>query len=574
MVQFDAEKEEKQKHKLQQLREQEEEDAMRMLSDKYGLQYIDLSVASIEPDALITIPEQDAREGQLAAFDKKNKILLVAVHSPDSDATKTVLAQLAEKGYTPELYLTSTKSLSFAWDRYKDLSYSSGSTKGLLDVGGEDISSFVESVHTIQDVTKYIEETLKLNRAHRTSRIVEVLLGSGLATKASDIHIEPEEVGVRVRMRLDGVLQDVATLDAETYKLVLSRIKLLSTLKLNVTNEAQDGRFSIHFKEVNIEIRTSILPGNYGESIVMRILNPSSISVDITSLGMSENLYKVVQDAIRKPNGMILTTGPTGSGKTTTLYAFLKSVHTPDVKIITIEDPVEYHLKGIVQTQVDSARDYTFSSGLRAALRQDPDIIMVGEIRDNETAEIAIHAALTGHLVFSTLHTNSASGAFTRLIDVGINPRILGSALNLALAQRLVRTLCEKCKVEVPLEGEERATVERILGTVFDKEKIANVQKEKVWHPKEGGCEACNGLGYKGRIGIHEGIIMDAAIEDVVETSPSEREIKKAAIPQGILTLPQDAVVKILQGKTTVEEVTRVVDLSEMPPSADPAATV
>ncbi len=574
MVQFDAEKEEKQKHKLQQLREQEEEDAMRMLSEKYGLQYIDLSVTSIEPDALIIVPEQDAREGQLAVFDKKNKTLLVAAHSPDSDATKTVLAQLAEKGYTSELYLTSTKSLSFAWERYKDLSYSSGSTKGLLDVGGEDISSFVESVHTIQDVTKYIEETLKLNRAHRTSRIVEVLLGSGLATKASDIHIEPEEVGVRVRMRLDGVLQDVATLDAETYKLVLSRIKLLSTLKLNVTNEAQDGRFSIHFKEVNIEIRTSILPGNYGESIVMRILNPSSISVDITSLGMSENLYKVVQDAIRKPNGMILTTGPTGSGKTTTLYAFLKSVHTPDVKIITIEDPVEYHLKGIVQTQVDSARDYTFSSGLRAALRQDPDIIMVGEIRDNETAEIAIHAALTGHLVFSTLHTNSASGAFTRLIDVGINPRILGSALNLALAQRLVRTLCEKCKVEVPLEGEERATVERILGTVFDKEKIASVQKEKVWHPKEGGCEACNGLGYKGRIGIHEGIIMDAAIEDVVETSPSEREIKKAAIPQGILTLPQDAVVKILQGKTTVEEVARVVDLSEMPPSAETTDTV
>lgn len=543
---------------------------MRMLSEKYGLQYIDLSVTSIEPDALATIPEQDARAGQLAVFDKKNKILLVAVHSPDSDATKMALARLVEQGYTPELYLTSTKSLSFAWERYKDLSYSSGSTRGLLDVGGEDISSFVESVHTIQDVTKYIEETLKLNRAHRTSRIVEVLLGSGLATKASDIHIEPEEVGVRVRMRLDGVLQDVATLDAETYKLVLSRIKLLSTLKLNIANEAQDGRFSIHFKEVNIEIRTSILPGNYGESIVMRILNPSSISVDITSLGMSENLYKVVQDAIKKPNGMILTTGPTGSGKTTTLYAFLKSVHTPDVKIITIEDPVEYHLKGIVQTQVDSARDYTFSSGLRAALRQDPDIIMVGEIRDNETAEIAIHAALTGHLVFSTLHTNSASGAFTRLIDVGINPRILGSALNLALAQRLVRTLCEKCKVEVPLEGDERAVVERVLGTVFDKEKIANVQKEKVWHANEKGCEACNGLGYKGRIGIHEGIIMDAAIEDVVETSPSEREIKKAAIQQGILTLPQDAVVKILQGKTTVEEVARVVDLSETPLSADP----
>ncbi|GMU73811.1 MAG: pilus biosynthesis protein TapB [Candidatus Campbellbacteria bacterium] len=563
MVEFDTEKEERQQHKLQQLREQEEEDAMQMLSEKYGLPYVDLTTASIEPDALILLPEQDARDGQLAVFDRQNKKLLVAVHAPENALTKTALNKLSEQGYTPELHLTSTKSLSSAWERYKDLSYSTGSTKGLLDVGGEDISAFVENIHNIQDVEKYVKETLSLNRAHRVSRIVEVLLGSGLATKASDIHIEPEEVGVRMRMRLDGVLQDVATLDVETYKLVLSRIKLLSGLKLNIANEAQDGRFSIHFKKVDIEIRTSILPGNYGESIVMRILNPDSISVDITSLGMSDNLYKVVQDAIRKPNGMILTTGPTGSGKTTTLYAFLKSVHKPDVKIITIEDPIEYHLKGIVQTQVDSGRDYTFSGGLRAALRQDPDIIMVGEIRDQETAEIAIHAALTGHLVFSTLHTNSASGAFTRLIDLGINPRILGSALSLALAQRLVRTLCEQCKVEVPLEGDERATIERVLETVFDKSKIADIQREKVWHAKDGGCEACNGIGYKGRIGIHEGIIMDSTIEDVVETAPSEREIKKASVHQGILTLPQDAVVKVLQGKTTIEEVSRVVDLSE-----------
>lgn len=564
MVEFDDVRAEKQQHKIQQLREQEEEDTMQLLSDKYGLPYIDLTVVSIEPDALITIPEEAARSAQVAAFDRQNKKILVAVRSPEKDATKAVLAGLSEKGFTPELYLTSSRSLAFAWDRYKDLSYSSESRKGLLDVGGEDITAFVENVHSIQDVETYIKETLKLNRAHRVSRIVEVLLGSGLATKASDIHVEPEEVAVRVRMRLDGVLQDVAELDKETYRLVLSRIKLLSGLKLNIGNEAQDGRFSIHFKKVDIEIRTSILPGQHGESIVMRLLNPDSISVDITNLGMSENLYRVVQDAVKKPNGMILTTGPTGSGKTTTLYAFLKSVHTPDVKIITIEDPIEYHLKGIVQTQVDAEKNYTFSSGLRAALRQDPDIIMVGEIRDNETAEIAIHAALTGHLVFSTLHTNSASGAFTRLIDVGINPRILGSALSLALAQRLVRTLCSECKQEVVLEGDERVIVDRVLESVFDKTKLEGVQREKVWHAKEGGCPVCNGIGYKGRIGIHEGIVMDAAIEDVVETAPSEREIKKASLAQGIFTLSQDAVVKVLQGKTTIEEVQRVVDLSEI----------
>ncbi len=564
MIHFDAEREEKQLLKYKQLREQEEEESMQMLSNKYGIPYVDLTITAIAPDALITIKEEDARAGKLAAFGRQNKKVLVAVHAPERDETRAALKKMSEAGFDPILHLASTKSLEFAWERYTDLSYTSGSTKGLLDAGSEDISALVENVRTLEDVQKAIEDTLSLNRARQTSRIVEVMLGCGLATKSSDIHIEPEETDVRVRMRLDGVLQDVAHLKADTYRLVLSRIKLLSGLKLNVANEAQDGRFSIHFKEADIEIRTSILPGNYGESIVMRILNPASIQVDITSLGMNEGLFTVVQRAIGKPTGMILTTGPTGSGKTTTLYAFLRSVHTPDVKIITIEDPVEYHLKGIVQTQVDSEKNYTFASGLRASLRQDPDIIMVGEIRDKETAEIAVHAALTGHLVFSTLHTNSASGAFTRLIDIGINPRILGSALALALAQRLVRTLCQECKQEVVLEGEERTIIERVLETVFDKNSIANVQKEKVWHAKEGGCDACNHIGYKGRIGIHEGIIMDSAMEHVVETAPSERDIKKAALPQGILTLSQDAVIKVLQGKTTIEEVSRVVDLSEL----------
>jgi type IV pilus assembly protein PilB len=564
MVEFDNVRSEKQRHKIQQLLEDEEEALIQILSDKYGLPYVDLTTVTIEPDALIVIPEKSARDAQIAAFNKQNKKLLVAVRSPEKNNAKTVLAELSERGFFPELYLTSTRSLAFAWERYKDLSYSSKSKKGVLEAGGEDISGFVENVRGIQDIKTFIKETLKMDRGHRISRIVEVLLGSGLATKASDIHLEPEETAVRVRMRLDGVLQDVSDLDKDTYRLVLSRIKLLSSLKLNIGNEAQDGRFSIRFKNVDIEIRTSILPGQHGESIVMRLLNPASISVDITNLGMSENLYHFVQDAIKKPNGMILTTGPTGSGKTTTLYAFIKSVHTPDVKIITIEDPIEYHLKGIVQTQVDSQKNYTFSSGLRASLRQDPDIIMVGEIRDNETAEIAIHAALTGHLVFSTLHTNSASGAFTRLIDIGINPRILGSALSLALAQRLVRTLCKECKQEIVLEGDDRAVVERVLESIFDKSQLKGIQSEKVWRAKEGGCPACNGIGYKGRIGIHEGIVMDASIEEIVETAPSEREIKKAALPQGIFTLSQDAVMKVLQGKTTIEEVQRVVDLSEL----------
>lgn len=571
MVTFD---EEKQNKKFEQLREQEEEDVMRILSEKYSLQYIDLTTTPINPDALIVVPEQSAREGKLASFALAGKVLSVAVHAPEASSTKTVLAEIESRGYTPSLFLASTRSLEFAWDRYKDLSYTAGSKKGMLDVGGEDMTELVAKVRHLEDIKKLFEETLSLQKVHRVSRIIEVLLSSALATKASDIHIEAEETGVRIRMRLDGVLADVATIDHETYRLVLSRFKLLSSLKLNVQNEAQDGRFSIHFKEVDIEIRTSILPGQYGEAIVMRILNPDAISVSIEKLGMRDDLFAIVTAAIEKPNGLILTTGPTGSGKTTTLYAFLKKVHTPDIKIITIEDPIEYHLKGVVQTQVDSNHDYTFQSGLRAALRQDPDIIMVGEIRDNETAEIAIHAALTGHLVFSTLHTNSAAGAFTRLIDVGINPRILGSALTLALAQRLVRLLCEKCKKEVPLEGDEREKVERVLASIVDKTKIAGLQREKVWHASESGCEACNGLGYKGRMGLYEGIVVNAAIEDIVETSPSEREIRKVADQQGLLTMTQDAIIKVLEGKTTIEEIMRVVDLtaevSTVPPGETP----
>jgi type II secretory ATPase GspE/PulE/Tfp pilus assembly ATPase PilB-like protein len=416
-------------------------------------------------------------------------------------------------------------------------------------------------VKSTEDVKAHITDTMQMKKAFRTSRIVEVLLASALATHSSDVHIEPEEKQVRLRLRLDGLLTDISMFDAETYRLLLSRIKLLSGLKLNVQSEAQDGRFSIKMSESEIEIRTSILPGQYGESIVMRVLNPDSIAVSIDRLGMRQELRDEIERQVAKPNGMILTTGPTGSGKTTTLYAFLRKVHSPEVKIITIEDPIEYHLKGIVQTQVENEKDYTFSSGLRAALRQDPDIIMVGEIRDGETAEIAIHAALTGHLVFSTLHTNSAAGVFPRLIDLGINSRIIGSALNLALAQRLVRTLCPSCRVEAPLAGDEKALVDKIFNESIHPELLAGVQREKIWRPGTG-CDACGGIGYKGRIGVFEAIKMTEAVENAIEMNPSERDIRKAAADQGFLTITEDAVVKALEGITTLDEIARVVDIS------------
>lgn len=558
MIQFD---ESKQERKYAQLREQEEAEAMQTLSDRYGIPYVDLSTVPVNADALIVIPEAEARTAQLAAFNKEQRVLDVAIHSPELPETKTLLESLKNKGFSVSLFLTTTKSLRFAWDRYKDMTYTSESKRGMLDVSSEDIAEFVKTTHGVNDVKQRITETLAQKKSTRTSNIVEILLASALATNSSDIHIEPEETAVRMRLRLDGILTDVATLDKETHHLLLSRLKLLSGLKLNVAKEAQDGRFSIRMGDTDIEIRTSVLPGNYGESIVMRILNPDTISASIDALGMRPELRAAIEHEIRKPNGMILTTGPTGSGKTTTLYAFLKHVHTPEVKIITIEDPVEYHLQGIVQTQVDAEKDYTFSSGLRASLRQDPDIIMVGEIRDSETAEIAIHAALTGHLVFSTLHTNSAAGAFTRLMDLGISSNILGSSINMALAQRLVRKLCPSCKEETALTEAERAMVEKHLSTVTKPEIVAGIQREKAW--KAGpGCAECGGDGYKGRMGIFEAIRMDETIEQVVRSAPSEREIQTAAASQGFLTMAQDAVVKILQGETTFDEVSRVVDIS------------
>jgi hypothetical protein len=279
-----------------------------------------------------------------------------------------------------------------------------------------------------------------------------LIIAGALHFKVSDIHIEPEEEKVRFRYRIDGALQDICFVDFETFKFINSRLKLLSGMKLSTTKDAQDGRFEIHDDKIEIEVRVSLIPGNYGESYVMRLLDPRNIMANIESLGMSPELFEIVERSVEKPNGIVLTTGPTGSGKTTTLYAFINKLYTPEIKILTIEDPVEYHLEGIIQTQVEEEKGYTFLSGLRAAMRQDPDVIMIGEIRDEDTAKVAVNAALTGHLVFSTLHTNNAAGTIPRLLDLGVNPGVLASALSLSLAQRLVRKLCENCKEEVIAE--------------------------------------------------------------------------------------------------------------------------
>ena len=555
MVLFD---EDKQNKRVEDLRREEEEDLAQSLSSKYGIPYLDLTVTPINIDAMRVISETDTRQAGIAVFDEVDKVLSIGALSPENTKTIGALEKLKTKGYTIKLFMVSHASLNKVWDRYKDLSYSFETKSGALDISNDQITEFLEKVHSIPDVQQLIGQVLSMKKSYRITRIMEIILAGGIAIDASDIHLEPEKNYVRLRYRLGGILTDILEFDLETFNLLLSRLKLISNLKLNVTG-AQDGRFSIKIKDSEIEIRTSLLPGTYGESVVLRLLNPHSLSTPLNELGINDKLLKILEHEISKPNGMVILTGPTGSGKTTTLYALLKKIHTSEVKIITIENPIEYHLPGVVQTQTDERKNYTFAEGLRSALRQDPDVIMVGEIRDRETAEIAINSALTGHLVFTTLHTNNAAGTFPRLIDFGVNPKIISSAINLVTAQRLVRKLCNNCKKQINLTGEDKKTVDKVLNSIVDKTYLNGLNRNHIWQAV--GCDKCNMIGFKGRIGIHEGIIVDQDIETTLRGNPSEREIKKSAQNQKILDLSQDGVLKVLAGITTLEELRRIVDI-------------
>ena len=538
--------------KLAGIREREEEDLARILSEKYGVTYTDLTIVPVNMDALRLLPENQAKEAETVVFDKNGKHISVAVHSPQNPLAIAIMKSLEEQGYLVDTFMTSMKSLDHALSRYADLSLAHGSDAGVFTIEGSELAALETKLSTVTDFKTHLDALLADKKHAQTSKLLEEILAAAFAMRASDVHIEPEETDVRLRLRLDGVLVDAYVFDEHTYHGIASRIKLLSGLKLNVDNRAQDGRFSVNIGGSEIEIRTSLIPGGYGEAVVMRILNPESIQVTIDSLGIYLKLRAALESEMTRPNGMLLTTGPTGSGKTTTLYTFLRHIHTPDIKIITIEDPIEYHLPGIVQTQTD-AKQYTFASGLRSILRQDPDVIMVGEIRDAEVAETAVQAALTGHFVFSTLHTNNAAGTFPRLVDLGLDPKSFASAITVAMAQRLVRTLNPEKRKQVSLEGEQRALVEKILSTVEDK-SLLPASLDMTWVPVDE-------TGYKGRVGLYEAIFMDEELGAFLRDNPSEGEIAKHVVRQGYLTMAQDGVIKALNGITSLEEVFRVVDL-------------
>ena len=559
----------KQQERYEELHREEEEELVRMLSARYGVPSATLSAAAVNTDALKLVPEAEAKKAGVAPFSLMGKKLRVAALSPHTQEVKGVLNDLSRRGYEPEIVMVSHESIEQAWSLYPEISRAEETEAGVFDISGAELESMSSEISRIHDITRIIEHITEGGTRNKITRILEALLGGAIAIDASDVHFEPEEHGARVRTRVDGVLVDTIHLNTDVYAFILSRVKLLSGLKLNVTKNSQDGRFSIRLHDRDIEIRTSVIPEEHGESIVLRLLDPTSLGIAFEDLGIDPALFEVIKREISRPNGLILTTGPTGSGKTTSLYAFLKHVHRSEVKIITIENPIEYHLDGITQTQTNLKEGYTFSQGLKTALRQDPDVIMVGEIRDGDTAQTALNAAFTGHLVFSTLHTNNAAGVIPRLVNLGVNPKLISSGLNLSLAQRLVRRVCPDCKRPYEATDEEKKLMQAIIDRFNAKRGTTITLEDHTLYEANtdpnNTCPSCGGLGYKGRIGVYEGILTDSAIERVVLSDMlTEREIRKAAETQQIPTMAEDGIVnKVLTGLTSFWELRRVVDLDE-----------
>jgi len=559
--------------KLNQLRREAEEKRANQIAEKLNLPYLDLKITPIESESLGLIKEEKAKKAKAAIIKKKGKQLWLASQDPSNPLVKEILEELKKAGYQINLLVASESGLKKAWTGYEELAKKPAKEiTGKVEIAGEVLEKLKKEIKSLDDIKKQIEKT----PISQASTIVEILLAGGLQTNASDVHLETETDKTNLRYRIDGLLQDVVFLSPKIYHFVLNRLKLLAGMKLNVHDTAQDGRFTIAIDKTDMEIRVSCIPSAYGENIVMRILNPKAIALGLEDLGLRPDILEIIQKEIQKPNGILITTGPTGSGKTTLLYAFIKKVNKPEVKIITLEDPIEYHLEGITQTQVEAKKDYasaknlqietesgyTFAKGLRAILRQDPDVILIGEIRDEETARIAVQAALTGHLVFSTLHTNDAAGAIPRFFDIGVAASNLASALNLIMAQRLIRKVCQKCRQAVSPSEAQLSEIKKTLTGLPKQVKRPTLDKKlKIYQAK--GCSQCNQTGYQGRIGIFEMISINEEMEKLISASANHLQILKKAREQGMVSFYQDALLKALEGITTLEEVERVIGSQE-----------
>ncbi|KKQ60644.1 MAG: Type II secretion system protein E (GspE) [Parcubacteria group bacterium GW2011_GWE2_38_18] len=528
----------------------EKERLTQQIAGQQGLPYINLFGFPLSPDAMFLIPEEVCVNLSLICFYYDGENIRIGTTYPSAEVD-ALLDQLVKEHFVKgEIYLVSERSLNYSLKIYKKLPKTPPMIKG-VKIEAEDLEKFKAEIQDFHSLNGKINEV-------SISDVVTLIIAAALKTGSSDIHIEAEEHGVVVRLRVDGVLQEAAVIKKESWPRIISRMKLLAKVKINVTGKPQDGRYTIFLPDENIAVRSSFLPTSYGESVVMRLLKSSSVGLSFNDLGIMPRAFGILASEIEKPNGLILTTGPTGSGKTTTLYAILNKLNKQDVKIITLEDPIEYQLKGINQSQVDSSKGYTFANGLRSILRQDPDIVMVGEIRDLETAEISVQASLTGHLVLSTLHTNDASGVIPRLLDMGVKPYFLTPSINCIIGQRLVRKLCENCKQEYVMNEEDEVKINKILAVISPKADIDIPAILPKIYQAGPGCEKCN-EGYKGRVGIYEIFTMDNDIKELTANEAPAFKILEKAIENGMITMLQDGVLKCLAGQTSLDEVFRVI---------------
>lgn len=510
--------------------------------------FVDLSNISIPAPILDLIPQPVAEKYHLIPFGKEDDFLQVAMADPLDLQVIEFIEKRAGTKVRPYMAETSDIRKSIAEQYGKSL--------------GTEVSAALEEAgqasKKLEEQLKNIDSVVETLRDAPVSRIVSTLLEYAVKTRASDVHIEPEGDKTRVRYRIDGILQERLTLPSKVHNSVISRIKILSDLKIDEHRLPQDGRFKVAVGEVEVDLRVSTLPTVFGEKVVIRLLKEKGRVMSLADLGLTGISLKRVDDNLRRPFGIMLVTGPTGSGKTVTLASCLTKVSTVRVNIVTLEDPVEIQIPGANQVQVNPQAGLTFASGLRSILRQDPNIVMVGEIRDQETAELAIHAALTGHLVFSTLHTNNAASALPRLLDMGVEAYLLISTVNCVIAQRLVRIICGYCKTSLEFPKEVLEQVKKTLGPLFDQK--VKVLGGKILQYRGKGCDRCGNSGYSGRTGVFETLVMSERLGRMTLEHRPSSELNQQAVEEGMATLLQDGFLKVLDGITTVEEVLRVAE--------------
>lgn len=515
------------------------------------VEYVDLEKTAFSPEALSLVPESVAQKYKVVPykFEPKEKLLYVAMSNPLDLETVEFIEK--KSGCKVLAAMSLPKQIeSFVREKYQR-------EKGITS----EVSRALDERKADENKKVKVKNQNGVSAEAPVAKIVSTILDYAIKARASDVHIEPQEENVRVRYRIDGILQEKYLLPRNVLNAVVSRIKILADLKIDEKRVPQDGRFFFANDEQDVDLRVSTLPTTYGEKVVMRLLKKSQKVPILIELGLRGRALKNLMDSIQRPHGIVIVCGPTGSGKTTTLYSILDIVSTSKVNVVTIEDPVEYQMKGVSQAQVNVQAGLTFASALRSFLRQDPDVMMVGEIRDTETAELAINAALTGHLVFSTLHTNDASGVPPRLLDMGVEPFLLVSSLNCVVGQRVLRRVCKDCSQKIPIPEDKKKMFQDVLGLIYgmieERNKKAGLG---MTIPKVTGCEKCNQTGYLGRIAIYEVMPISEKISKLIVEKASAGAIQKQAMEEGMLTMKQDGYAKVLEGITTIDEVLRVAE--------------